>query len=134
MFEWNALCQSGQDLTGVGGNLRTVSLEELAKHSTEKDVWTAVRGTRYTYHVILLWTSDNLLLFCDLIFLCVGKVYNITHFMKFHPGGKPQLMRGAGNDCTELFDKVARKYHAIIYTQCNSFVYINSKIWATTQW
>ena len=26
--------------------------------------------------------------------------------MKYHPGGKAQLMRGAGNDCTQLFDKV----------------------------
>ena len=37
-----------------------------------------------------------------------GVVYNITLFAKYHPGGKPQLMRGAGNDCTELFDKVRR--------------------------
>ena len=35
-----------------------------------------------------------------------GVVYNITHFTKYHPGGKAQLMRGAGQDCTELFDKV----------------------------
>ncbi len=44
MFEWNVLCDSGQDLTGVGGQLRNVTLEELEKHSTEKDAWTAVRG------------------------------------------------------------------------------------------
>lgn len=47
MFEWNVLCQSGQDLTGVGGKVRTITLEELAEHSTEKDAWTAVRGTKY---------------------------------------------------------------------------------------
>ena len=36
----------------------------------------------------------------------LGKVYNVTDFLKFHPGGKAQLMRGAGNDCTEIYDKV----------------------------
>ena len=45
MFEWNVLCQSGQDLSGVGGKLRRVTLEELERHSTEGDVWTAVRGS-----------------------------------------------------------------------------------------
>ncbi len=30
----------------------------------------------------------------------------MTEFAKYHPGGKAQLMRGAGTDCTELFDKV----------------------------
>ena len=45
MFEWNVLCQSGQDLSGVGGKLRRVTMEELERHSSEGDVWTAVRGT-----------------------------------------------------------------------------------------
>jgi cytochrome b involved in lipid metabolism len=41
--------------------------------------------------------------------LCnVGKVYNVTRFLKYHPGRKAQLMRGAGVDCTELFDKAPR--------------------------
>ena len=35
-----------------------------------------------------------------------GKVYNVTHFLKYHPGRKAQLLRGAGTDCTALFDKV----------------------------
>lgn len=78
MFDWNKVCNSGNDMSGTKGQLLQVSHEELARHCTEGDLWTAVRGV----------------------------VYNVTLFTKFHPGGKGQLMRGAGLDCTELFDKI----------------------------
>lgn len=55
-----------------------VDLAELASHSKEDDCWTAIRG----------------------------KVYNVTHFLQYHPGRKAQLMRGAGIDSTILYDKV----------------------------
>ena len=32
-----------------------------------------------------------------------GKVYNITPYLPFHPGGKGELMQGAGKDCGKLF-------------------------------
>lgn len=35
-----------------------------------------------------------------------GRVYNITHYLPYHPGGAEELMRGAGIDATQLFDKV----------------------------
>lgn len=38
---------------------------------------------------------------------CV-QVYNITPYLKFHPGGVADLMLGAGGDCTALFNE----YHA----------------------
>lgn len=35
-----------------------------------------------------------------------GKVYNLTPYMKFHPGGPEQLMRGAGNmKAQQLFNE-----------------------------
>ncbi|OKL64597.1 hypothetical protein UA08_00118 [Talaromyces atroroseus] len=37
------------------------------------------------------WTSYN------------GKVYNITPYVPFHPGGKGELLRGAGKDSEKLF-------------------------------
>eukprot|EP00123_Amoebidium_parasiticum_P004231 comp15517_c1_seq1/m.12542 comp15517_c1_seq1/g.12542 ORF comp15517_c1_seq1/g.12542 comp15517_c1_seq1/m.12542 type:complete len:138 (-) comp15517_c1_seq1:380-793(-) len=77
LMDWVRLAGSGQDLTGVSGVVREISLEELAKHNTPKDAWMAVRG----------------------------RVYNVTHFIDFHPGGAEELLRGAGIDATELFDE-----------------------------
>ena len=52
--------------------------EELARHNSEMDCWTAVDG----------------------------KVYDITNFVKLHPGGR-KILRASGIDGTELF----KKYH-----------------------
>lgn len=35
-----------------------------------------------------------------------GKVYNISPYIPFHPGGGPELLRGAGKDGTRLFAEV----------------------------
>ncbi|KAJ2945620.1 hypothetical protein O0L34_g443 [Tuta absoluta] len=78
LMDWIRLGNSGKDLTGVGGRVRPVSPAELAAHNTQKDAWLAIRG----------------------------RVYNITHYLPYHPGGPEELMRGAGIDATQLFDKV----------------------------
>ncbi|TAQ91100.1 hypothetical protein B7494_g513 [Chlorociboria aeruginascens] len=35
-----------------------------------------------------------------------GKVYNITPYMAYHPGGAPELMKAAGRDGTRLFGEI----------------------------
>lgn len=35
-----------------------------------------------------------------------GRVYNITAYIPFHPGGRGELMRCAGKDGRKLFDEV----------------------------
>lgn len=59
---------------------RDITLEEVALHKSKDDAWMVLRG----------------------------RVYNITPYMKFHPGGEDILMKAAGRDGTALFNK----YHA----------------------
>ena len=40
------------------------------------------------------------------VMFCLGRVYNITQYLEYHPGGIPELMRGAGSDATHLFNEV----------------------------
>lgn len=82
LIGWVRLGNSGEDLTGFKGKTFPVSHQELAKHDTPDDLWMAVRG----------------------------KVYNVTRYLDYHPGGIEQLMRGAGKDATNLFDE----YHAFV--------------------
>ncbi|KAK7756901.1 hypothetical protein SLS62_000917 [Diatrype stigma] len=35
-----------------------------------------------------------------------GRVYNVTPYLRFHPGGQAELLRGAGRDGTRLFGEV----------------------------
>jgi cytochrome b involved in lipid metabolism len=35
-----------------------------------------------------------------------GRVYNISPYLPFHPGGEPELLRGAGRDGTRLFGEI----------------------------
>lgn len=51
------------------------TLAEVAKHNLETDAWVAIDGD----------------------------VYDVTKFIKFHPGGAQLLAEHAGTDCTEAF-------------------------------
>lgn len=35
-----------------------------------------------------------------------GRVYNVTPYMDFHPGGWDELIKGAGRDATDMFNDV----------------------------
>merc|ERR1712186_163754 len=65
----------------------SVNAEEVAKHNQESDCWVIVGD----------------------------QVYDVTNFLKDHPGGKKSIMLFAGKDATEEFDmlhsrKVIQKY------------------------
>ncbi|CAH0564317.1 unnamed protein product [Brassicogethes aeneus] len=79
-MDWIRLGNSGKDLTGVGAKAGRLSVtsKELANHDKEDDCWLAIRG----------------------------KVYNVTEYLPFHPGGVEEIMKGAGKDATAIFDQV----------------------------
>lgn len=81
-MDWLKLTRTHPDLAGLKGqsNKRLIPLSEVKQHNTVDSMWTVLKG----------------------------RVYNITPYMKFHPGGVDMLMKAVGKDCTALFNK----YHA----------------------
>lgn len=77
-LDWAKLRNSGKNLRGVDtmGPMR-VTQEMLKEHRSRDDAWMVLGG----------------------------KVYNITPYLHFHPGGVPKLMVCAGRDGTGLFMK-----------------------------
>nr|AAX55648.1 cytochrome b5 [Phanerodontia chrysosporium] len=73
-LDWANLKKSGKDLRGVDQLMR-VTPSMLKEHNKKDDAWSAFNG----------------------------KVYNITHYLPYHPGGEKELMRVAGRDGTKLF-------------------------------
>ena len=90
LMDWMRLMDKMTRSSGTAN--RKISLQELSEHSSEYDCWTAYKG----------------------------KVYNITQYLPYHPGGKKILMQGAGKDSTDLFDKYHKWVNiASILTKCN---------------
>ncbi|KAF5342353.1 hypothetical protein D9611_001935 [Ephemerocybe angulata] len=73
-LDWANLKSSGADLRGVD-SLQRITPSMLKQHNKKDDAWSAF----------------------------YGKVYNITPYIPFHPGGEKELMRVAGRDGTKLF-------------------------------
>ncbi|KAH0833343.1 hypothetical protein J3R83DRAFT_12412 [Lanmaoa asiatica] len=76
-LDWASLKSSGGDLRGVETLLR-IPPSVLKMHDKKEDAWTTING----------------------------KVYNITPYLPYHPGGEKELMRVAGRDGTKLFCEI----------------------------
>ena len=78
-MDWIRLNGRAKDMNGLGGAApRPVTRRELRKHRSTYDCWMALRG----------------------------KVYNVTKYLPYHPGGPEELMSVAGKDASREFDKI----------------------------
>lgn len=80
-LDWMRLSTSGRDLAGNNFRMRPITMAEVRQHRKLTDdggVWMVVSG----------------------------RVYNVTPYIEFHPGGAAELMKGAGKDATKLIQKI----------------------------
>lgn len=78
LMDWIRLTHANPNLSGVNGRFLEVTYEELLKHNKKDDAWICLKG----------------------------RVYNVTPYMEYHPGGVDELLRGVGKDATDLFNQV----------------------------
>lgn len=84
--------------------MRRIPQSELTAHKSRDDAWSAFNG----------------------------RVYNITPYLKFHPGGVGELMRVAGKDGTELFS--ALPWTASIHFQMLKFIFkVKTHAWISAE-
>uniref|UniRef100_A0A7S1ZJY9 Cytochrome b5 heme-binding domain-containing protein n=1 Tax=Trieres chinensis TaxID=1514140 RepID=A0A7S1ZJY9_TRICV len=81
LYDWTVLLRHARDLAQrKGAPLRPITREEIKEHSSEHDAWISLNG----------------------------KVYNITPYLAYHPGGINIMKPCLGRDATALFNKYHR--------------------------
>jgi cytochrome-b5 reductase len=95
LLDWSRLADSGADLSGTKGRILRVPLSEVKVSATKY-------ARRLTHTFQKHKTVD------DGWIIYQGKVYNVTQYFRFHPGGVDELRKGLGRDATAL----VMKYHA----------------------
>lgn len=71
--------------------------------------WNKLTLSLYPQKILLRYTPYRLgkhNKVSDCLMALHGRVYDVSLYMKYHPGGHLQVMRGAGKDATALFSKV----------------------------
>lgn len=81
LHDWMRLKSTAKDLAQRQGRpLQPITIEEVNEHSSVHNGWVVLHG----------------------------KVYNITPYLHYHPGGLDILKPSLGKDCTALFEKYHR--------------------------
>lgn len=96
-LHWSRLISKEDDLTeGVGvadpddADCPTWTMAEVRRHNTRDDAWMVLRG----------------------------RVFNVTRYLRYHPGSVEEIMRAAGDDATVLYDEIHPWVSADILEPC----------------
>jgi cytochrome b involved in lipid metabolism len=84
-----------------------VTPETLKQHNKRDDAWTAING----------------------------KVYDVTAYIPYHPGGEKELMRVAGRDGTKLFGERARVQRTVwthVYSPALTHAWVSAEMMLDT--
>lgn len=101
LSDWTRLVQKSNDLAQLKGQpLRRIKWKEIEQHDSIHDGWLVIRG----------------------------KVYFISPYMAYHPGGEKILRKVLGKDATEQYDKHHRwvnedGYVGVYILYCIIFVF-----------
>eukprot|EP00742_Colponemidia_sp_Colp-10_P004155 GILJ01004434.1.p1 GENE.GILJ01004434.1~~GILJ01004434.1.p1 ORF type:complete len:205 (+),score=26.80 GILJ01004434.1:41-655(+) len=75
--DWIRMMEHNRNPVGMlGMPLQHFTMEQVAEHNEEHDAWTVLNG----------------------------RVYDITSYIPYHPGGIPKIKLAMGKDCTKLFN------------------------------
>lgn len=85
-MDWMRLTAAARDLAGTRGQVLKITRQELQKHNKVVRTIASMHG--------LNTTQD------DAWMVLRGKVYNITPYMKFHPGGAFLLRQSDASSLT----------------------------------
>lgn len=77
---------------------------EVAEHKTKKDLWIIIHG-KGEFHIFQ--TARR-----TLFILTYCTVYNVTEYVRDHPGGPDVLCDVAGTDATEAYDEIGHSEEA----------------------
>ena len=81
LSDWTRLLSSANDLAQRKGQpIRRIRWDEIRQHNTIHDGWIVLKG----------------------------KVYNISPYLSYHPGGESIIAKVLGKDVTQLYDKYHR--------------------------
>ena len=82
---------------------RTITVEELGRHSKKADAWIAINERCVIFACLTVFDSN--ILFLELRFLNT-RVYDISNYLRSHPGGEDVLLSCLGRDATKDFDSI----------------------------
>ena len=83
--------------------MKTISIEEVAKHTSKKDLWVIIHGKVYDLTAFLPGNIYKMFYNSNILQKNGSNLY-LYFLCAEHPGGQKIIMKYAGRDATKAFD------------------------------